>query len=90
MKDPIYHACQLAAYGIYGAGGDETPEQQDFGADCIEAAIILWRQTAHAVENEPPEKLRVCGEFFTEDELVDKVAEMRRKAESLRAEKKNN
>lgn len=26
MKDQIYHACQLAVYGIYEAGGDETPE----------------------------------------------------------------
>ena len=77
MKDPIYHACQLADYGIYGAGGDETPEQQDFGADCLEAAIYLFRMT-----KEP--KLRVCDKFMTEAELLEKVKEMRQKAQELR------
>lgn len=30
MKDTIYHATQLAEYGLHGAGGDDTPEQQDW------------------------------------------------------------
>ena len=84
----LYHAIQLAVYGMYGAGGDDTPEQQEFGADCIEAATILWLQTAETMLRNPPEKLRVCGEFFTEAELMDKVKKMRARAKELREEKK--
>lgn len=84
MKSAIYHATQLAEYALYGAGQDETPEQQDFAADCLEAAAILWLQTAEAITNDPPKKLRVCGEFFTEAELLAKVNEMRQKAEDMR------
>lgn len=87
MKSAIYHANQLAAYALYGAGQDETPEQQDFAADCLEAAILLWLQTAEAITHEPPKKLRVCGDFFTEAELLAKVSEMREKAEKLRNSK---
>lgn len=88
MKSAIYHANQLAAYGVYGAGADNTPEQQEFGADCLEAAIILWKQTTESVIKDPPEKLRVCGEFYTEAELLDKVEKMRARAKELCEAKK--
>lgn len=84
MKDAIYHATQLAEYGLHGAGGDDTPEQQDWGADCIEAAIILWKQTANAIAKDPPEKLLICGKEYGEEELAEKVKEMRQKAKDLR------
>jgi hypothetical protein len=31
----------LADYGKNAAGGDDTPQQQRFGADCVEAAALL-------------------------------------------------
>lgn len=84
MKDPLYHARQLAAYGIYGAGGDETPEQQDFGADCLEAATYLFRIMSSIFSMTKEPKLHVCDKFMTEAELLEKVKEMRQKAQELR------
>ena len=85
MKDPIYHATQLAEYGIYGAGGDDgEPLELDWGADCVEAAVLLWKNTSSAVVSDPPDKLAVCGDLWTEEELLEKVRELRQKAEELR------
>jgi hypothetical protein len=40
------------------------------------------------VIKDPPEKLRVCGEFYTEAELLEKVEKMRARAKELREAKK--
>lgn len=88
LKKPINLAIELAEYGIYGAGGDDTPEQQDWGADCIEAAIYLWRQTANAIIEDTPDKLRLVVKEYTKYELIEKVKEMRQRARDLRKEEK--
>lgn len=79
-KDQISLARELAEYGIYAAGGDVGSDQQlDWGADCVEAAILLWKFTTNA-----PEKLCVCGDMWTAEELTLKAQELRDKAQKLR------
>lgn len=78
MKKPLELAVELAEYGLYGAGGDEDWCQQSWGADCVEAAVLLMRpyaRTLHLGKND-----------FDAETLKSLAQEMRAKSERLRAE----
>ena len=81
MKKPIELANELATYGLYGAGADETPEQKEWGADCVEAAILLLKASGR-------KRLRVCDQFLDPSAMETLAQGLRNEAEKLRAEKK--
>jgi hypothetical protein len=77
MKKPLELAIELATYGLYGAGADETPEQKEWGADCVEAAILLFKTTRR-------KRLRVCDQFLDASALETLAKGLRNEAEELR------
>lgn len=77
MKKPIELANELATYGLYGAGNDKTPEQKEWGADCLEAAILLLKTSKR-------KHLRVCDQFLDAETLETLARGLRFEAEALR------
>ena len=43
MKTPTELIDSLVNVGLYTCGGNETPEQQELGADLLEAAVYLMK-----------------------------------------------
>ena len=66
----LWLAHMLSDYGIAGAGGDEAPDQQRFGADCVEAAALLMEAAGFR-------------RSMTQESLYDKAGLMRKKADEL-------
>ena len=76
MKKAIELASDLAAYGLYGAGNDNTPEQKNWGADRIEAAVILLNASGK-------KKVNVCGQRLDADTLETLAKGLREEAKTI-------
>ena len=80
LRTPLCHASRLAEYAVCGAGADiYSPEQQDFAADCLEAAVHLFRMGK-------ADRLCIAGKKLTDADMLAKVASFRRRARFLRGE----
>lgn len=77
MKKPIELAKELATYGLYGAGKDSSPELKEFGADCLEAAMLLLKTSNR-------KHLRVSGQYLGAETLAALARGLRYEAEDLR------
>ena len=66
MKTPYELAKKLAEYGVWGAGCDPTPEQKEWAADCIEAAIAIAKGANIG-------SVAVCGKEWSVDLLVKRA-----------------
>ena len=77
MKKPIELANELATYGLFGAGKDSSPELKEFGADCLEAAVLLLKTSKR-------KRLRVSGQFLGTETLATLARGLRYEAEDLR------
>lgn len=47
MKTPTELIDSLVDVGLYACGGDDTSEQQDWGADLLEAACYLMQKCGY-------------------------------------------
>lgn len=82
-RTPYYLAQMLIEYGLYGAGGDDTPEQQTFGADCAEAGLhLLHLANEHSIN--------CAGREMLDEIIYEKVMRMRTRAVELRREEKES
>lgn len=83
MKNAYYHANNLANYGILVAGTDPDPLQKRFGADCIEAAIILLGITDEAY-------VKVGDTLMCDKDLLEKAEKIRERAEQMLKREREN
>ena len=85
MEDKTTLAKRLADYGIHSAWDDPTPEQQDWGADCIESAIYLLMSDGYRDDY----VLDFGFKKMYLAELCVKARQMREEAKRLRAGEEN-
>ena len=69
-------ATKMAEYGIYGAGQDRTPEQQRWGADCVEVSARL-------MELSDIRSITIIQWEYTIESLREKAVSMRELADTL-------